>query len=70
MAGWSETVGKLSCFRCDDDQGDGKSSNEQETQNFNESSINPSRFILCCLDIKRMLDCLRTTGCKEAFVLS
>jgi len=32
----SETVGRPPCFGGDDDQGDGKSSNEQEARIFNQ----------------------------------
>lgn len=34
-----ETVGKVACLGSDDDQGDGKSSNEQEARNFNQRPI-------------------------------
>jgi hypothetical protein len=34
-----EAVGKVACLRRDDDQGDGKSSNEQEARIFNQRAI-------------------------------
>jgi hypothetical protein len=40
-----EQSAKLPCFRRDDDQGDGKSSNEQEARIFNQVAISLSAII-------------------------